>query len=71
MLTKTFKRRAVKAAVALAATAVALPLVTSSPASADPKQFSALVAVGSDTTQSIMDALAGESNGTTYLPIKS
>lgn len=71
MRISSFLRKAMKPATLAAAIGVALPLLGSAPASADPKQFSALIVMGSDTTQSIMDALAGESNGRTYLPIKS
>lgn len=71
MRTSTFLRKAFKPAAIAAAVGVALPLLTSSPAGADPKQFSALIVMGSDTTQSIMDALAGESNGILFSPIKS
>lgn len=44
---------------------------TNSVADADPKQLSALVGVGSDTTQEVMNALAGENAGTLYPPIRS
>jgi ABC-type phosphate transport system substrate-binding protein len=42
------------------------------PAGADPKQLNqALVGVGSDTTQDVMNALAGEANGNLYDPVRS
>lgn len=44
---------------------------TTSVADADPKQQTALVGVGSDTTQELMNALAGENAGTLYTPIRS
>ncbi len=71
MHTPKFLRKALKPLALLAAIGIALPLLTATPAGADPKQFSALIAMGSDTTQSIMEAFAGESNGVLYLPIKS
>lgn len=42
-----------------------------STANADPKQYTGLVAVGSDTTQDIMDAMTGFSNGEFYTPLNS
>jgi len=74
MLTSTLKSKAVRAAAGLAAAAVVTGsslIVGGSPAGADPKQFKALIGMGSDTTQDLMNALAGESNGTLYTPIKS
>lgn len=44
---------------------------TTSVAQADPKQLDALVGVGSDTTQEVMNALAGENAGKLYTPIRS
>lgn len=66
-------RRVAARAVAavLVAGAVTGQLVTADTASADPKQFTALVGVGSDTTQDIMNALAGEANGIAYAPVQS
>lgn len=49
---------------------VATGLFTSA-ANADPKQYTGLVAVGSDTTQDVMDAMTGFSNGTFYTPLNS
>lgn len=40
-------------------------------AGADPQQYSAFVGVGSDTTQDVMNAMAGYSNGIQYTPIAS
>jgi hypothetical protein len=51
-------------------TALGAGLMTGS-ASADPAQFKAFVGVGSDTTQDVMNALAGRSNGILYTPLKS
>ncbi|MCU0311593.1 MAG: hypothetical protein MUE36_11720, partial [Acidimicrobiales bacterium] len=38
---------------------------------ADPQQQSGLVGVGSDTTQGLMNAYAGFSNGINYTPLQS
>ena len=65
-------RKRVRALVA-AATALGLAstLVSSDPAQADPKQFTAAIGVGSDTTQDVMNAMAGFSNNVSYLPVQS
>ncbi len=44
---------------------------TGGSASADPKQLTAFVGTGSDTTQDVMNALAGHSNGSNYTPAQS
>jgi hypothetical protein len=44
---------------------------TTTVAQADPKQQTALVSVGSDTTQEVTNALAGENAGVLYTPIRS
>ncbi|MDO8362472.1 MAG: hypothetical protein Q7V88_06210 [Actinomycetota bacterium] len=44
---------------------------TGSSASADPKQLTAAVGVGSDTTQDVMNAMTGFTNGDYYTPIHS
>ncbi|MFE4920751.1 Ig-like domain repeat protein [Streptomyces sp. NPDC056661] len=63
-------RRIRLTATAVAAAAVAGGLALASPASADPTPagtFRTLVGVGSDTTQDILNALAGDTvNGTSY-----
>lgn len=46
-------------------------LVTSSPVNADPKQYSALTGYGSDTTQDVMNALSGFSNGRNFTPVQT
>ena len=46
-------------------------IVTSSPVNADPKQYSALTGYGSDTTQDVMNALAGFSNGRNFTPVQT
>ncbi len=40
-------------------------------ANADPQQYAAFVGVGSDTTEGVMNAMAGYSNGRFYTPIAS
>lgn len=57
--------------VAVAGLAIGTSIIGGSPANADPKQFTALAGVGSDTTQDITNALAGNSNNISYLPIAS
>ena len=57
-------------AAGLAVTALGAGLLTGS-ASADPAQLSAIVGVGSDTTQDVMNALAGKSAGILYTPLAS
>lgn len=68
MLKSSNSKRLVLTVAALAAAVT--PLMASS-ASADPKQLTALVGVGSDTTQDVVNALAGESNGLLYNPVRS
>lgn len=69
----TTKNKLIRSAAALVAVGVALSasLVPSSPANADPKQYSALVGFGSDTTQDVMNALAGFSVGNNYGPVQT
>jgi len=57
-------------AAGLAVTALGAGLLTGS-ASADPAQLTAVVGVGSDTTQDVMNALAGKSAGILYTPLAS
>ena len=65
-------RKRVRAILAGAtALGLASTLVTTDPAQADPKQFEAATGVGSDTTQDVMDAMAGFSNNISYTPIQS
>lgn len=73
MLTSTFRAKVAKAAAGVAAVGLAIgaAVVGGPAAGADPKQFSAFVGMGSDTTQDIMNALAGEANGKTYTPVRS
>lgn len=71
MLTSSTKKRL---AIGLATTALGAGLALGSaggPVSADPTQLSALVGVGSDTTQDVMNALAGFNNNISYTAINS
>jgi ABC-type phosphate transport system substrate-binding protein len=65
-------RRRVKA-VALAVTVLGLAgsMLGGNPAGADPKQFTAAIGMGSDTTQDVMNALSGHANGVNYTPAQS
>jgi ABC-type phosphate transport system substrate-binding protein len=63
--------RAVGAVALLALAGVASFTAGGSTAGADPKQLDALEGVGSDTTQDVMNALAGEANGNLYTPVRS
>jgi ABC-type phosphate transport system substrate-binding protein len=56
---------------AVTTVALAASLFASSSAHADPKQLSAFVGVGSDTTQDVTNAFAGFSGGTNYVPLQS
>jgi hypothetical protein len=58
-------------AIALAATALVGAVATvGNNASADPKQYDQqIIGVGSDTTQSVMNAMAGYENGKWYTPV--
>ena len=58
-------------AVGFALTAVLGTQLSMGSAQADPKQLSALVGVGSDTTQDVSNAFAGFSDGIYYTPIRS
>ncbi|HVV38279.1 MAG TPA: hypothetical protein VHC63_16850 [Acidimicrobiales bacterium] len=50
--------------------ALAVPLLSSSTAQADPRQHTdQLVGVGSDTIEAVFNAFGGESNGTYYTPV--
>ena len=68
MLTSSSKKRLLLAAVV--SVGLAAPAFTGS-ASADPKQFGALVGVGSDTTENVVNGFAGYDNGFYYTPVKS
>ena len=49
----------------------AIGFVGSSPAQADPKQYEAIIGMGSDTTQDVTNAFAGFSSGINYTPLQS
>ncbi len=68
-LTKKFAFAA--AASAVAGATLTAGFIPGPSASADPKQFSALVAVGSDTTQDVLNAYSGFSSGINYTPVQS
>lgn len=73
MLNGILKSKAAKGAAALVVlSAGAASLVAGAPsATADPKWPNALVGHGSDTTQDVMGALAGEESGVFYTPVTS
>ena len=68
MLHSSSKKRM---ALALAASALLGSAFAGSSASADPKQLSAVVGTGSDTTQDVMNALSGHVNGFNFTPAQS
>lgn len=67
------KTKAFRGTAALAAGLSVAGLVANAvpSATADPKAATALVGVGSDTTQDVMNALAGFNNGINYTPVQS
>lgn len=71
MTTSSKRAKAAKglAVLASAASLGSLMLTNSAPVSADPQTF--LIGMGSDTTQDVMNALAGFNNGIGYTPIRS
>lgn len=73
MFTSTLKGRVAKASAGIAAAGLVIgsSVIGGPSAGADPKQFFSLVGFGSDTTQDVMNALAGEANGNLYTPVKS
>ncbi len=68
MLKTSTKKRL---ALGLAFTATLGTTMTGGSASADPANQTAFVGVGSDTTQDVLNALTGRSNGILYTPIQS
>lgn len=68
-----FRRRVARVAAGMAVASLALgaSVITGPSAGADPKQFSALVGFGSDTTQDILNALSGEANGNLFNAVRS
>jgi ABC-type phosphate transport system substrate-binding protein len=73
MIKSIRKSTVVKVAAAAAAVGAlaSIGLAGNSPANADPKQYSALVGYGSDTTQDVLNAMAGFKAGQAVLPIAS
>jgi hypothetical protein len=73
MFKSTRKSKLVKVAAAAAAVGsiAAIGFAGNSPANADPKQYSALVGYGSDTTQDVLNALSGFVNGENFTPVQS
>ena len=69
----TFKGKVTRAAAVVAASALmaGASVMGGTPAGADPKQFNALAGVGSDTTQDVVNALAGFNNNVNYTPVQS
>jgi ABC-type phosphate transport system substrate-binding protein len=67
MITSTKKRLALGLVVTAAVAAASI----GGPAKADPKQYSAVVGVGSDTVQAVLNAMAGNSNNVNYIPLQS
>jgi len=68
MLTSSTKKRL---GLGLVAATILGGALSGGSASADPKQYTALVGVGSDTVQDVMNAMAGTTNGNFYTPINS
>jgi ABC-type phosphate transport system substrate-binding protein len=71
MKTATSSKRVATALTAAALISAAAGIFSTGSAGADPAQYSALVGVGSDTTQDVLNALAGKSNGVLFTPIQS
>lgn len=73
MLAPTLRAKLARATALTATAAVAAAsLVAGAPsAGADPKQIDAFVTTGSDTTQDILNALAGNANGNNFSPLQS
>ena len=73
MIKSTRKSKAIKVAAAAAAlgSLAAIGFAGGSPAQADPQQYKAIIAVGSDTTQDVTNAFAGFSSGINYIPLQS
>jgi len=72
MATLTLKQKLVRCGAAVAAAgAIGSTMIATSPVNADPKQFSAFVGVGSDTTQDVLNAFAGFAGGTNFTPVQT
>jgi len=68
MLHSSTKKRI---ALAIAASALLGSAFSGGSAGADPKQLTAFVGTGSDTTQDVMNALSGHANGVNFTPAQS
>lgn len=73
MIESTLKTALARAAAATAVVAMgaAALIAGGATAGADPQQLSALTVMGSDTTQDIMNAFTGFSNGRNFTPLQS
>jgi ABC-type phosphate transport system substrate-binding protein len=71
MKSATSSKRVATALSAAALVAAAAGIFSTGSAGADPAQYSALVTVGSDTTQDVLNALAGKTNGVLFTPVQS
>jgi ABC-type phosphate transport system substrate-binding protein len=71
MMNRTNKRRLTRSLAALTVGAGLFAGSVANPASADPAQVGALVGMGSDTTQDVMNALAGFNFGLSYTAVNS
>lgn len=71
-MTTRLKAKVIRVAAGVATTALAVGATSAGgpTAGADPKQFSALVTTGSDTTQDILNALSGFANGNNFTPVQ-
>jgi hypothetical protein len=69
-MTPKFTRGVRRTVAAVAVASVAASTLSLS-AGADPKQYTAAVGLGSDTTQDVMNALSGHAGGNNYNPIQS
>jgi len=71
MMTSSNRAKLTKGVAALAATASLGSLILSAPTPAGADSQKLLVGVGSDTTQDVMNALAGNNNDVQYPPVQS
>ncbi|MCU1366473.1 MAG: hypothetical protein JWL72_4259 [Ilumatobacteraceae bacterium] len=71
MISARNKKRLGAGLIAVTALGAAFATSSNGPAHADPKQPSALVGVGSDTIQDVMNAFAGTTNGAYFTPLHS
>ncbi len=71
MTTAPSSKRVATALAAAALISAAAGIFSTGNVGADPAQFSALVAVGSDTTMDVLNALSGKTNGVLFTPVQS